>query len=148
MVYDLNVMAGCPAEREMLETGVTRLGPHSQFAECAGLRSVTVERDRATILLEPGPAVLGADGGVHRGAISALIEAAGSAAAVREIGACDEDSPGSVDLFISFVRTAPEQPLTADAHVMRREAGLSVCDVEVRDWDLRLVAKAVFTYRR
>jgi uncharacterized protein (TIGR00369 family) len=133
----------------MLEAGATPLSPHSQFAECAGLRSVTVERDRATILLEPSAAVLAEDGGVHRGAISALIEAAGSAASREEgAGVGIEGTPGSVDLFISFVRAAPGQPLTADAHVMRREAGLSVCDVEVRDWDLRLVAKAVFTYRR
>jgi uncharacterized protein (TIGR00369 family) len=132
----------------MLAAGATPLSGHSRFAECVGLRSVTVERDRATILLEPGAAVLAEDGSVHRGAISALIEAAGSAA-VREHRADDEEgTPGSVDLFISFVRTAPDQPLTADAHVVRREAGLSVCDVEVRDWDLRLVAKAVFTYRR
>ena len=132
----------------MLRAGATPLAGQSRFAECAGLRTLAVERDRATILLEPGPAVLAEDGGVHRGAISALIEAAGSAAShegePREAGG----APGSVDLFISFVRRAPEQPLTADASVVRREAGLCVCDVEVRDWDRQLVAKAVFTHRR
>ena len=128
----------------MLEAGATPLTGHSRFAECAGLRTVTVEPDRASIILEPGPPVLAESGGVHRGAISALIEAAGSAASREE--AHTEDG-GSVDLFISFVRAAPDQPLTADAYVMRREAGLSVCDVEVRDWDRQLVAKAVFTHR-
>jgi uncharacterized protein (TIGR00369 family) len=83
---------------------------------------------------------------VHRGAISALIEAAGSAAS-RGLEPEDEDEQGSVDLFISFVRGAPDQPLTADAQVVRRESDMSVCDVEVRDWDRQLVAKAVFTYR-
>jgi uncharacterized protein (TIGR00369 family) len=131
----------------MLKAGATPLAAESRFAECAGLRSVTVEPDRATILLEPGPAVVAENGRVHRGAISALIEAAGSAAS-RQDEPADEIEQGSVDLFISFVRGAPDQPLTADAQVMRREAGVSVCDVEVRDWDLHLVAKAVFTYRR
>jgi uncharacterized protein (TIGR00369 family) len=129
----------------MLEAGATPLTGYSRFAECAGLRSVSVEPDRATILLEPGPAVLAESGGVHRGAISALIEAAGSAASRQ--AEPEEGDVGSVDLFISFVRGAPDQPLTADAYVMRREAGMSVCDVEVRDWDRQLVAKAVFTYR-
>lgn len=127
----------------------TPLTAGSRFAECAGLRSVTVGTDRATILLEPGPAVLGENGGVHRGAISALIEAAGSAASLgRHLEEEErEDESASVDLFISFVRRAPDQPLTADAHVVRRESGMSICDVEVRDWDRQLVAKAVFTYR-
>jgi uncharacterized protein (TIGR00369 family) len=126
--------------------GATPLTVDSRFAECAGLRSVTVAPDRATILLEPGPAVRSERGVVHRGAISALIEAAGSAAA-GQLEPEDETDSGSVDLFISFVRAAPDQPLTADARVVRREAGISVCDVEVRDWDRQLVAKAVFTCR-
>ena len=130
----------------MLRAGATPLAGQSRFAECAGLQTLAVERDRATILLQPGPAVLAEDGGVHRGAISALIEAAGSAASQEPTEAGETSGP--VDLFVSFVRRAPEQPLTADASVVRREAGVCVCDVEVRDWDRQLVAKAVFTHRR
>jgi uncharacterized protein (TIGR00369 family) len=129
----------------MLKAGATPLAAEFDFAECAGLRCVAVGEDRATVLLEAGSQAAAERGGVHRGAISALVEAAGSAAVGHE--APEEDPElGSVDLFISFVRTPPIQPLTADAFVIRREAGLVVCDVEVRDWDRELVAKAVFTY--
>jgi uncharacterized protein (TIGR00369 family) len=131
----------------MLKAEATPVAQGSRFAECAGLRCVASGPNRATVLLEVSPVVLADDGGVHRGAVCALVEAAGTAAVGQGGEPLEEVRPGPVDLFVSFIRPAPEQPLTADAHVVRRERGVSVCDVEVRDWDRELVAKAVFTHR-
>jgi uncharacterized protein (TIGR00369 family) len=118
----------------------------SPFAEHADLRFVALDAGHATVVLPAHPDVLEESGAIHRGAISALVEAAGEAAWWTDDSADDGEVP-AVDLFVSFVRPVPEQPLTAEAHVVGREARRSVCDVDVRDWNGELVAKAVVTYR-
>ena len=117
----------------------------SPFADRTGLRVAALEPDRATVVLPAERAVLGQNGMIHRGAIDVLIEAAGMAASWTSVGRREAES---VDLFISHIRGAPEQPLTAEALVVRRGSDLCVCDVEVRDWDRDLVAKAILTSRQ
>lgn len=122
-------------------------GPgQSRFAEHAGLRVLLVEEDRATVVLPVSETVLSEAGGIDRGAIGTLVEAAGTAAALGERPGGERTD--TMELFVSFVRAAPAHPLTAEAHVVRGEGDVRVCEVDVRDWDGELVARGFVTHRR
>ena len=114
--------------------------PSPPFAVRAGLKLASADPGHAAATLR-----LQRDGTdraaiVDSDAISALVQA--SAAAATGGGRGDLS-----DIYITFVQSRPEQPLTADAHVVREEGSLHSCEVEVRDWDGALVAKALLNYR-
>ena len=50
-------------------------------------------------------------------------------------------------MYITFVRAAPQHPLTAEARMVGQEGLLRSCEVEVRDWNGDLVAKGLLSYR-
>lgn len=116
-----------------------RLQHGSPFAEDAGLRLVAVEEGRATVTL-PLPSSGAAVDPVHRGAITVLVESAATAAALGPERTPAADA-GTGELYVSFVRPAPEHPLRAEARVVSQAGGRKSCEVEVRDWNGELVAK-------
>jgi acyl-coenzyme A thioesterase PaaI-like protein len=120
------------------ETQPVELELASPLGGHAGLKLVAAGDDRATMTLPadtPGPAV----GGARRGAMTLLVEAAGMAAALGP-GWTDSEEQAR-ELFVTFLRPAPDHPLTAEARVMSRAGRRRNCEVEVRDWDGELVAK-------
>ena len=118
----------------------------SPLAEYADLRLVVAEGGHAKVVLPVSDAVTGESGAIDTGALTVLIEAAGAAAA-----ASDEPhgvtQGETVELFVSFARSAPGHPLTAEARVVRRELGVCLCEVEVRDWNGDFVARGSLTRR-
>ena len=124
----------------------TQLAESPTFGGHLRMQVLALEPDRAAVTLPLRPEVLAEGGGVDRGAVCALVEAAGTAAGVGDL-AYDTGQGGTADLFVSFLRPAPEHPLTAEARVMSREGGLCLCDVAVSDWNGDLVAKGHMTYR-
>jgi acyl-coenzyme A thioesterase PaaI-like protein len=116
--------------------------PGSPFAVRTGLKLVSADADRATATLRVQRDSHTEGVTVDSDAISALVQATAAAAAGGPGGRRDLS-----DIYITFVRPAPEHPLTADARVVRRDGLLRSCEVEVRDWDGGLVAKALLNYR-
>jgi uncharacterized protein (TIGR00369 family) len=138
MLREAEAVAGGDEARELLE--------RSPFAEHVGLRIAAMEPDRAKVVLPVRPWVLGAAGVTHRGAVSALVELAATAAAWADDPEAEPTGGQAVDLFVNYLRTAPQHPLTADARVVRRDGTVCFCAVDVRDWELELVAKGSVTY--
>ena len=122
------------------------LAEQSTFAGHLQMQVLALEPDRAAVTLPLRPEVLTEGGGVARGAVCALVEAAGTAAGVGGLE-YEKAEGGTADLVVSFPRPAPAQPLTAEARVMSREGGLCLCEVTVSDWNGALVAKGHMTYR-
>jgi uncharacterized protein (TIGR00369 family) len=112
----------------------------SPFAEQAGLRPVAVEDGRATLTLPAGSSGLTPTGTIHRGAVTVLIEAAATAAALGPDRAPGRQE-GTSELYVSFVRGSLEAPLNAEARVVSQAGRRKNCEVEVRDWNGELVAK-------
>jgi uncharacterized protein (TIGR00369 family) len=116
------------------------LGHGSPFAEQAGLKLVAFEEGRATVTLPLKASSLTPSGAIHRAAITVLVEAAAMAAALGP-GANPSGDESTGELHVSFVRSAPEHPLSADARVVSKAGTRRHCEVEVRDWNGELVAK-------
>jgi uncharacterized protein (TIGR00369 family) len=119
----------------------------SPLGKHLGLETVSLEPDLAELRLPFADHVVTAGDVVHGGAISALVDTAATAAAW-----CTDEIPESlrgttVGLTIDFLAAARGQDLVARAQVVRRGGTLCFCDVEVRDTDDRLVAKALVTYK-
>jgi uncharacterized protein (TIGR00369 family) len=122
------------------------LTPRSPLAEHAGLRLASSEAGRATVVLPVSDAVLNEFGGIDNAAVTLLIEAAGAAAAASD--GPEGEGPGeTVEMSVSFARSAPEHPLTAEAVVVRRERHVRLCEVAVRDWNGDFVARGSLTQR-
>jgi uncharacterized protein (TIGR00369 family) len=106
-----------------------------------GLQLLASAAGRATVILPVSEDLMSESAGVDGGAISALVEAAGAAAT------SPTPTGETVELFISFVRSPPPHPLTAEARVVRTERDLRLCEVDVRDWNGDLVARGSVTRR-
>jgi uncharacterized protein (TIGR00369 family) len=120
--------------------------PASPFARHVGIDIESLETDRARLRLPFTEALATMGDLVHGGAVSTLVDTTAMAAAW-----CTDDVPDSlrgttVGLTVDFV-AAGRGELVADARVLRRGGSLCFCDVEVTDWEDRLVAKALVTYK-
>ena len=117
--------------------------PSEPFAVRTGLKLVSAEEGRAAATLR-----IDRDGPrqgdtVDSDAINALVQATAAAA----VGGSEGNGGGPSDIYITFVRPAPEHPLTAEARVVSHRGSLQSCEVDVRDWNGGLVAKALLSYR-
>jgi uncharacterized protein (TIGR00369 family) len=84
---------------------------------------------------------------VHGGAISALADAAATAACWATPRAGTDSRGATVSLSVNFLRAALGVDLVADARVVQRGGSLCVADVEVRDDAGSLIALARATYK-
>jgi uncharacterized protein (TIGR00369 family) len=119
----------------------------SPLARHLGIETVSLEPDVAELRLPFAEQVVTVGDVVHGGAISALVDTAATAASW-----CTDEIPDSlrgttVGLTVDFLAAARGSDLLARARVVRRGSTLCFCDVEVRDSDERLVAKALATYK-
>lgn len=87
----------------------------------------------------------GVAGSFHGGALSALADIA-SLAAMQGLFSERARPAGTAELSVSYLRPALGGYVTADARVLKHGQTLAVIDVDVKDPDGRLVAKARVSY--
>src|SRR4051794_675176 len=119
----------------------------SPLARHLGIEAVSLAPDVAELRLPFAESVVTVGDVVHGGAISALVDTSATAESW-----CTDDIPESlrgttVGLTVDFLAAARGSDLLARARVVRRGGTLCFCDVEVRDVEDRLVAKALVTYK-
>ena len=115
----------------------------SPFATQVGLKLVFADSGKAAVTLPVTAGALSGEGTVHRGAITALVEAAAGATLPE---AEEQEAAALSDIKISFVRPAPQHPLVAEARTLACHGSLRSCEVDVHDWNGELVAKGFLTY--
>jgi acyl-coenzyme A thioesterase PaaI-like protein len=108
-------------------------------AGSAALKLVSAGEGKATGTLRAWRNGRDQPGSRANDAIGALVQATAAAA----IG-CNIETLS--DLYLTYVRRSAEHPLTAEAQAMRQGDKLQSCEVEVRDWNGDLVAKALLSF--
>lgn len=122
--------------------------PASPFVEHLGLRLTALEQDRVEMVLPYSGELATIGDVVHGGAISALIDTAGMAAAWADTAEPASGSGGStIGLSVDFVAAARGEDLTARARVIRRGQSLCFCEVDVIGEADQAVAKGLVTHR-
>ena len=141
---------GPPKAEPAGQTGaeiITEFLKHSPFVGHLGMRLVTLEPDRAEILLPFAEPLITIGDTVHGGAIAALIDTTAMAASWSTEQPPQNLRGTTVGLTVSFLAAARSQDLTARANVLRRGKNLCNVDVEVSSKDGELVAKGLVTYK-
>jgi uncharacterized protein (TIGR00369 family) len=87
----------------------------------------------------------GVAGSVHGGVLAALADIA-TLAAMTTVFTPDERAAGTAELSISYLRPALGAHVAAEARVLKKGRTLAVIDVDLKDADDRLVAKARVSY--
>jgi uncharacterized protein (TIGR00369 family) len=125
---------------------VAQFIPNSPLVAHLGIRVAELGDDRAVLVLPFAEQNVTIGDVVHGGAISALIDTAGMAAAW-----CNDDPPGSgggtISLNVDFAAPAARTDLTATAVAYRRGGRTCFCDVTVVDEGGAVVAKGLMTHR-
>ncbi len=117
------------------------------FAEFMGARLEVIDEGYALVRLPFKPALSRGDELVHGGAIAALIDKAGTAAAWSYSDITAAARGATVSLAVNFLRGAVSCDLLAHARVVRRGGTITVIDVEVFDAEGEIVAKGPVTYK-
>ena len=131
-----------PTRREVVEQFI----PHSPLVGHLGIRVERLEQDRAELVLPFAEHNVTIGDVVHGGAISALIDTAGMAAAWSDDGEAGA-SGATISLSVDFAAPAAKTDVLAVAEVYRR--GRSTCFVSVTATDEAgaVVAKGLVTHR-
>lgn len=119
----------------------------SPFVAHLGMRLVSLEPDRAALVLPFAEALITIGDTVHGGAVSSLIDTAAMAASWSTETPPENLRGTTVSLTATFLAPARASDLTARARVIRRGRSLCTCDVEVTDGSGELVAKGLVTYK-
>jgi uncharacterized protein (TIGR00369 family) len=131
-----------PTRRQVVNEFV----PRSPLAAHLGLRLEALHDDAAVLVLPFAEHNVTIGDVVHGGAIAALIDTAGMAAA----WANDEPAGpggGTIGLSVDFAAPAAATDLTARATAYRRGRSTCFCDVTVTDANDAVVAKGLVTHR-
>jgi uncharacterized protein (TIGR00369 family) len=121
--------------------------PASPFAAKLGLRLERAGDDEAVLVLPFRPELATMGDVMHGGAISALIDTAGMAAAWADDTEPESLAGSTVGLTVDFLAAAKGSDLTARGRVLRRGRSLCFCEVDVTDSDGEPVAKGLMTHR-
>ena len=121
--------------------------PASPFAADLGLRLEQAGDDEAVLVLPFRPELATMGDVVHGGAISALIDTAGMAAAWADEAEPETLAGSTIGLTVDFLAAARGSDLTARARVLRRGRSLCFCEVDVTDAAGDPVAKGLMTHR-
>jgi uncharacterized protein (TIGR00369 family) len=126
------------------------MGPHIEALPFIAARGIRVEHmtgGRSRLRMPAAPANADAEGGVHEGAVLALLDTTGAMAAWAETG------PGRYKASTPAIQArilapAPDAELVAFGRVSRRDHELFFCDVEVAcARSLRPCARGTVLYR-
>ncbi len=121
----------------------THLPRQVPYRELLGVQAEHHEKGRAVLSLEPRHELTNSWGGMHGGAIMALLDISMSSAARTT---AEQDTGGiTIDMSISFLRAGSGR-LVAEGRVLRSGKALIFCEGEVRDASGELIAKALGTY--
>jgi len=132
-----------PADLEHLQAKLLGLG----FSELMGAELVAIDEGFARVKLPFKPELSRGDELIHGGAIAALVDKAGTAAAWSYADIGPTARGATISLAVNYLRGAVSCDLTADGRVVRRGGTITVVDVEVHDADGQLVAKGPVTYK-
>ena len=117
------------------------------FGELLGVRLEHVEDGYCRIRLPFRPELSRGDELVHGGAIAALIDKAGTAAAWSYADITDDARGATIGLTVNYLMGAVACDLIAEGRVVRRGGTITVADVEVRNDRGDLIAKGPVTYK-
>jgi len=126
-----------------IEAGIVR----SPFGALLGLELVRVAEGYAELRMPFRQDLVTIGDTVHGGAISALVDTAGTAASWATPNASPEARGTTVGLSLNFMAAARSVELVAEATVRRRGRQISTSEVSVRDPDGKEVALALVTYK-
>jgi len=112
-----------------------------------GIRLVSVETDRAVMVLPFRPEVVTVGDVVHGGALGALIDTTAMVAAWSGADVTGTTRGTTVGYTVNFTAAARSSDVTATAEVVRRGSSLCYIDVDARDGGGTLVAKGLVTYK-
>ena len=126
---------------------ITGFLQHSPFVAHLGMKLVSLEPDRAELILPFSEQMITIGDTVHGGAISALIDTTAMAASWSTDVPPASMRGTTVGLTVSFLAAARASDLTARATVLRRGKNLCNVDVEVFTASGELAAKGLVTYK-
>lgn len=112
-----------------------------------GMELVRLETGCAAVCMPYRLELTTAGDTVHGGAIAALVDTAGTAAAWAFPDANPDDRGATVGFSVQFLSAARSATLTATARVRRRGREITTIDVSVRSDDETEVAAALLTYK-
>jgi uncharacterized protein (TIGR00369 family) len=119
----------------------------SPLSRLLGMEEDSIERDRVRIRLPFHDEVTTVSDIVHGGALSALADAAATAAAWSGADLSSNPRGTTIALTINFLAAARGEDLVADAQVIQRGRTITVCAVSVDDAKGKRVASALVTYK-
>ena len=126
---------------------ITEFLQHSPFVAHLGMKLISLESDRAELILPFWDPMITIGDTVHGGAISALIDTTAMAASWSTDTPPANMRGTTVGLTVSFLAAARSTDLTARGTVLRRGKNLCTVDVEVFTADGDLAAKGLVTYK-
>jgi uncharacterized protein (TIGR00369 family) len=121
--------------------------PASPFATELGIELVDLSPDRAELRLPWSPRLATIGEVVHGGAIAALLDTAGMAAAWSDDHVPDKTAGSTVSMNVNYAAAAVASDLTAEATVVRRGRSLCFCEVKVTDAEGQVVAHGSMVHR-
>ena len=123
---------------------VKQIAEQETYSQHLGIGIGSVETDRVVLKL-PYQEFLGADR-IHGGAISSLVDLAGTCACWAHPDLSDDHLGATVGFSINFLSLVKNVDLVAEAKVRRRGGTICVADISVFDRDQE-VAIAQLTYK-
>src|SRR5215204_5946774 len=136
-------MSQPPTRAEIMRSFV----PASPFAKELGIEIVDLRLDHAELRLPWSPRLATMGDVVHGGAIAALLDTAGMAAAWSDDTVPEKLAGATVSLTVNYAAAAVASDLTAQASVVRRGRSLCFCEVRVTDADRNVVAHGSMVHR-
>jgi uncharacterized protein (TIGR00369 family) len=121
--------------------------PASPFAKELGIELVDLRPDHAELRLPYAPRLTTMGDVVHGGAIAALLDTAGMAAAWSDDFVPERMAGSTVSMTVAFAAAAVASDLTAHASVVRRRRTLCFCEVTITDAAGEVVAHGSMVHR-
>jgi len=117
------------------------------FAELLGVRLLHLEEGLCRLILPFKKELSRGDELIHGGAIAALLDKAGTAAAWSYADISEDARGATIALSINYLRGADSCDLIAEGRVVRRGGTITVVDVEIKSEAGNLIAKGPVTYK-
>jgi uncharacterized protein (TIGR00369 family) len=121
--------------------------PASPFAKELGIEIVSLRPDHAQLRLPWAQKLATMGDVVHGGAIAALLDTAGMAAAWSDDFEPEKTAGATVSMNVNSAAAAVASDLLADARVVRRGRSLCFCEVRVTDAAGTVVAHGSMVHR-
>jgi uncharacterized protein (TIGR00369 family) len=121
--------------------------PASPFARELGIELVELRPDHAELRLPYEPRLATQGAVVHGGAIAALLDTAGMAAAWSDDAMVERPAGSTVSMSVAYAAAAVASDLTAHARVVRRRRTLCFCEVTISDAAGEVVAHGSMVHR-